>query len=147
MTDYGAERGGIQNCEPMSPQRAETISHTRQYPYPCIGTFGFLDLSVMASPHYKQIVDRVKGGEKLLDLGCCFGQEVRQLVSTRHATLLFPFRFLTASPRHTMARHLRICMVQIFAENSLTLVTTSSKIARHSNPPLLLPTHSIQNPL
>jgi len=44
--------------------------------------YHFLDLSIMTTPHYKQIIDRVKGGEKFLDLGCCFGQEVRQLVST-----------------------------------------------------------------
>lgn len=68
----------------MCPQGPKALSHTSQYPYPCIGAYRFLDLSIMSSPHYKQIVDRVKGGEKLLDLGCCFGQEVRQLVSTHN---------------------------------------------------------------
>jgi hypothetical protein len=45
----------------------------------------------MSSPQYKQILDRVKGGEKFLDFGCCFGQEVRKLVCTCHPTLSFSF--------------------------------------------------------
>jgi len=32
---------------------------------------------------YPEMLERVKKGEKLLDLGCAFGQELRQLVSYR----------------------------------------------------------------
>lgn len=52
----------------------------RQFQYPCIGMFRFLDLSLKESPAYGEIVQRLKGGDKLLDLGCCFGQEIRDLV-------------------------------------------------------------------
>lgn len=31
-------------------------------------------------PQYNEIVSRVQDGEKLLDLGCCFGQELRRLI-------------------------------------------------------------------
>lgn len=29
---------------------------------------------------YQEVLERVKNGEKFMDLGCCFGQEIRQLV-------------------------------------------------------------------
>jgi len=34
----------------------------------------------MTTNVYQDVLERVKRGEKLLDLGCCFGQEIRQLV-------------------------------------------------------------------
>lgn len=42
--------------------------------------YRFLDLSMSQRKEYPEIVRRLKGGEKILDLGCCFGQEIRQLV-------------------------------------------------------------------
>jgi len=51
------------------------------YPYASIGLFTFLDLDLPLFPHYNEIVERVKKGDNFLDLGCCFAQEVRQLVS------------------------------------------------------------------
>lgn len=51
-----------------------------QFPYPCIGQFRFLDLSISSAPQYPEILQRVKDGQKLLDVGCCFGQDVRKLV-------------------------------------------------------------------
>lgn len=50
------------------------------FPYPCIGMFRFLDLSLTKTEVYIEIVSRVKEGEHFLDLGCCFGQELRQLI-------------------------------------------------------------------
>ncbi|KAJ9638842.1 hypothetical protein H2201_004632 [Coniosporium apollinis] len=50
------------------------------FPYPCIGQFRFLDLSISSAPQYPEILQRVKDGQKLLDIGCCFGQDVRKLV-------------------------------------------------------------------
>ncbi|KAL1965928.1 hypothetical protein VTN77DRAFT_5061 [Rasamsonia byssochlamydoides] len=49
------------------------------FPYPCLGTFRFLNLSVSKTPYYEEVLQRVKNGETFLDLGCCFGQELRQL--------------------------------------------------------------------
>jgi SAM-dependent methyltransferase len=47
--------------------------------YGCIGRWRFLDLYITKAPEYPDIINRVKGGEKLLDLGCCFGHILRQL--------------------------------------------------------------------
>jgi hypothetical protein len=37
-------------------------------------------MSIAQSPLYPEILDRLKSGEKLLDVGCAVGQELRQLV-------------------------------------------------------------------
>ncbi|KAF2092808.1 hypothetical protein NA57DRAFT_49545 [Rhizodiscina lignyota] len=50
------------------------------YPYPCIGQFRFLDMSIEEMDSYPEMLKRLKSGDKLLDLGCCFGQEIRKLV-------------------------------------------------------------------
>lgn len=50
------------------------------HPYPCIGRFRFLDLGMPKLDEYAEIVERVRAGEKILDLGCCFGQELRGLI-------------------------------------------------------------------
>jgi len=52
------------------------------FPYPCIGGFRFLDLAISLSPDYPAILHRLKSGnENFLDLGCCFGQELRKLAA------------------------------------------------------------------
>ncbi|KAG8844236.1 hypothetical protein FRB96_003240 [Tulasnella sp. 330] len=51
------------------------------WPYPCLGEFRFLGPSIDTQPSCPQILERLKGGQKLLDLGCCFGQDIRYLVS------------------------------------------------------------------
>lgn len=50
------------------------------WPYPCIGGFRFVDLNLCTTAQYPEILERLKHGEKLLDLGCCFGQEMRKLI-------------------------------------------------------------------
>lgn len=47
--------------------------------YGCIGRWRFLDLYITEAPEYLDIITRLKAGEKLLDLGCCFGHILRQL--------------------------------------------------------------------
>ena len=49
-------------------------------PYPCVGGFKFLELNMSLSPTYGNVLSRLKGGDKLLDLGCCLGQDIRKLV-------------------------------------------------------------------
>jgi SAM-dependent methyltransferase len=44
------------------------------------GQFRFLDLSIGKSSHYDEVLSKVKSGDKFLDIGCCFGQDVRRLV-------------------------------------------------------------------
>ncbi|KAJ5294322.1 hypothetical protein PENANT_c006G08543 [Penicillium antarcticum] len=64
------------------------LEHVRQlrdrafaiFPYACVGKFSFLQLSIASSPAYPEILRRVKAGDKLLDLGCAFGQELRRLI-------------------------------------------------------------------
>ncbi|PVH83670.1 hypothetical protein DL98DRAFT_512858 [Cadophora sp. DSE1049] len=50
------------------------------HPLPCIGQFRFIDLTLSRSPSYPHIQHLLKAGGKLLDLGCCFGQDLRKLV-------------------------------------------------------------------
>ncbi|KAI5276330.1 hypothetical protein E4T47_00754 [Aureobasidium subglaciale] len=52
------------------------------FPYPCIGQFRFLDMPLGGFETYPEIVRRLKSGDqKYLDLGCCFGQDIRRLVT------------------------------------------------------------------
>jgi SAM-dependent methyltransferase len=50
------------------------------HPYPCIGQFRFLEPSFTDLDEYDEVVERLRQGQKLLDLACCFGQTIRQLV-------------------------------------------------------------------
>ena len=51
-------------------------------PFPCLGQFGFLLLRSPALPIWPQIESRVKEGATILDLGCCFGQDLRYLAAS-----------------------------------------------------------------
>jgi SAM-dependent methyltransferase len=48
--------------------------------YPCIGQFRFLEPSFSELP-YNEIVERLRKGQRLLDMACCFGQTIRQLAN------------------------------------------------------------------
>lgn len=51
------------------------------HPYPCIGLYRFSNLTLLGHPAYATIVERLKSpGASYLDIGCCFGQDLRQLV-------------------------------------------------------------------
>ncbi|XP_014562041.1 hypothetical protein COCVIDRAFT_11525 [Bipolaris victoriae FI3] len=49
--------------------------------YPCIGGYYFLNLKAREAPCYPEVKKRVLNGEKLLDIGCCLGQEIRRMVT------------------------------------------------------------------
>ncbi|KAK3324956.1 hypothetical protein B0H66DRAFT_511234 [Apodospora peruviana] len=49
------------------------------FPWPCIGQFRFLDLSLARQPSYPIILERLKSGDRILDIGCCLGQDLRRL--------------------------------------------------------------------
>jgi hypothetical protein len=68
--------------QPLSPlltagqrDRAFTLGH-----YPCVGLWAFLEYRIPKILHdEKAFLQRLKEGETLLDLGCCFGQDLRHL--------------------------------------------------------------------
>jgi len=50
------------------------------FPWPCVGQFRFLDLSMSRNPAYAQILDRLKHKQdRILDVGCCLAQDLRKL--------------------------------------------------------------------
>lgn len=51
-----------------------------KFAYPCIGMVKFLDVEINKTPCYAEIQQRLAAGETYLEVGCCFGQELRQLV-------------------------------------------------------------------
>ncbi len=59
---------------PRQREKAYAIFH-----YPCIGHWRFLDMYVTETPEYPEIISRLKNGDSLLDVGCCFGHILRQL--------------------------------------------------------------------
>ena len=51
------------------------------HPYPCIGRLRFLDLSIIQHPLFQTLIPRLQSSQTLLDLGSCFGQDIRALVA------------------------------------------------------------------
>ena len=53
------------------------------FPFPCIGRMRFLDFSLSTMPSYDKVLSSISSKEDpktLLDVGCCFGQDLRKLV-------------------------------------------------------------------
>lgn len=51
------------------------------FPFPCIGVFDFLEFSLAnRSRVYHKLVARLQAGETFLDVGCCFGHDIRKLI-------------------------------------------------------------------
>lgn len=50
------------------------------FPYPSIGNWHFLTLGILNQPRYHEILERLQQGQELLDVGCGFAQDLRQLV-------------------------------------------------------------------
>lgn len=61
-------------------------------PYPCIGLLRFLVCSLSEHPVYPDILARLAQDAKLVDLGCCFAQDIRKLAydgaPTRNCTAI-----------------------------------------------------------
>jgi SAM-dependent methyltransferase len=60
-------------------------THQRQrafeeWPYPCIGHVRFLELTTTTHPKYSEILTCLQAGQSFLDVGCCFGQDIRKLL-------------------------------------------------------------------
>ncbi|KAL5353797.1 hypothetical protein ACLOAV_001839 [Pseudogymnoascus australis] len=77
----------LENYSGIEPDRV--VSHVEKrdrawaiFPYPCIGLFRFVDLTLCTFPLYPTILSRLKDDKQtFLDLGCCLGTEIRQLVA------------------------------------------------------------------
>jgi len=53
----------------------------KNFNYPCLGRWSFLDFSIQRSPIYKEILEKCKNeGATVIDFGCCLGQDVRKLI-------------------------------------------------------------------
>ncbi|KAK3385502.1 hypothetical protein B0H63DRAFT_183533 [Podospora didyma] len=70
----------------IPPDRLEqTVINLRNrawltWPYPCIGQFRFLKLSLANRDDlYPRLLARLQAGDTILDLGCCLGQDIRKL--------------------------------------------------------------------
>ncbi|RPA82263.1 hypothetical protein BJ508DRAFT_414294 [Ascobolus immersus RN42] len=53
------------------------------FPYPCIGSYRFLDFSIHSNPLYPILLSDVSDASSpnsFLDLGCCFAQDIRRLI-------------------------------------------------------------------
>lgn len=49
--------------------------------YPCIGQWMFLINRTPNLPYYKDIITLLKAGASILDVGCCFGQDLRYMAA------------------------------------------------------------------
>ncbi|RPB05114.1 hypothetical protein L873DRAFT_1663949 [Choiromyces venosus 120613-1] len=51
------------------------------YTYPCIGNFYFVEFTFANQPVYQEVLGKLQQGASFLDVGCCFGQDLRKLVA------------------------------------------------------------------
>ncbi|KAI0196931.1 hypothetical protein F4808DRAFT_463830 [Astrocystis sublimbata] len=72
---------GITSCEVVEHVNQIREEGFKANPYPCIGLYRFTNLTLVTHPLYATIVARLKRPDTTyLDIGCCFGQDLRQLV-------------------------------------------------------------------
>jgi hypothetical protein len=79
LTSYSSIAPPAQIAHVLSLRNRAYASH----PYPCLGRFRFMDLDLSNHPLYGHILARLKSPDEdtlLLDLGCCLGQDIRQLL-------------------------------------------------------------------
>ena len=63
-------------CSPLQRDEAWRIK-----PYPCIGQYTFIHTPMYGQSVYWDILSRLKEGSIFLDVGTCFGQELRRLLA------------------------------------------------------------------
>ncbi|TVY53939.1 Methyltransferase ausD, partial [Lachnellula suecica] len=80
-----ASRQLLEQYSRIAPQDVDShVYKLSQAPYPCVGEFKFLTLHLPSHPLYPTILTHLsptpsRPQPKLLDLGCCVGQELRGL--------------------------------------------------------------------
>ncbi|KAK4705434.1 hypothetical protein P7C70_g762, partial [Phenoliferia sp. Uapishka_3] len=76
---------GIQSIEELAThvKKVQAEAYHEVYPYPCIRSFNFCRFRIRRSPIYEEVLARgIKEGNALfLDLGCCFGTDVRSIIA------------------------------------------------------------------
>ncbi|KAH7044044.1 hypothetical protein B0J12DRAFT_760511 [Macrophomina phaseolina] len=81
----------VEQVPPLQPAMRELLA-----PFPCVGSFLFAELALPTFPGYGGLVERLRDGERYLEIGCGLGQDVRKLLhagvppSSLHATDLLP---------------------------------------------------------
>ncbi|OSC97446.1 hypothetical protein PYCCODRAFT_1377204 [Trametes coccinea BRFM310] len=63
--------------------RSVQAEATEAFPYPCIRRFDFVKLKISRLPYYERLMSLVKSDPNalLLDIGCCFGNDVRKVIA------------------------------------------------------------------
>lgn len=70
---------------PFLPLQTHLTPHPQRdkiwdiFPWPCVGQFRFVDLSLTKQPSYPRLLSLLQSGTTLLDIGCCFAQDLRKL--------------------------------------------------------------------
>lgn len=133
------------------------------HPYPCIGLFRFLDLSLSLNPAYPSILEHLKAAPTiistttnpsplLLDLGCCFGQDLRTLLrdgAPAHTLLGVELRpafvrlgyDLFQDADGALADRIIVGDVLSSSDQDTTILPTSSVVGARTQPPSLAALH------
>ncbi|KAH9922698.1 uncharacterized protein B0H18DRAFT_1016496 [Fomitopsis serialis] len=63
--------------------RIQTDAYETVYPYPCIRRFAFMRLKISRLPAYPKLLrlGKEREGAIFLDIGCCFGNDVRKAIA------------------------------------------------------------------
>lgn len=80
MRDVLVHYSGIPEAELETHVQAVRDKAWQVFKFPCIGLYAFIRLNAPTQPVYSTVIERLKAGETLLDLGCCVGQETRKLI-------------------------------------------------------------------
>lgn len=51
----------------------------RLFPYPCVGMYEYVRFNLPSYPLHRELLQLIRDGGKFLDVGCCFGQDIRYL--------------------------------------------------------------------
>ena len=63
------------------PPHIQRNNARETFPFPCIGTFEFLELTLSNRKRlYHCLLSLLHSGESFLDISCCLGQDIRKLI-------------------------------------------------------------------
>ncbi|KIJ52457.1 hypothetical protein M422DRAFT_156563 [Sphaerobolus stellatus SS14] len=82
--DFFKEQTGIHDIEELKRHITRIQEEAyKKFPYPCIRRFLFTNLQITRLPDYENVLNlgRTRPDCVLLDVGCCFGHDIRFLIS------------------------------------------------------------------